>query len=266
MAIEFLAKARWSLKSPEPLVDPRGRMMLFWMHRCGSTTAQLWFFEMAGWRKSRTPGKPASVLTPMWYAEHAEIYRDLKPFYDNPAFLKVAAVRNPLSRAVSAFSVVTDTISGAQWNAVSRAIRNPDPEKRLTFNEFLDYLERIDLAKANYHWRMQTASDWYEKKLPGVSLVRLESMQADLDRLAARLGRPPLAMQRSSATSKTERDLRDIDVTNLHRDDFARIFGRDRRGVIQFPDYRHFLNPETTARIAKLYARDFEVLGYSTES
>jgi hypothetical protein len=261
MAVEFIANAQPRRRNPEPLVDPLSKTILFWMHRCGSTTAQLWFFEMAGW-KSRMAGKGASHLSPLWYEEHADLYRDLTPYYDNPAFMKIAAVRSPLSRTVSAYSVVTDTVSGAQWRAVSRSIRNPDPETRLTFNEFLDFLEQTDVCKANYHWRMQTASDWFDRKLPGVMLVKLESMQADLDRLAVRQGRRPIAMKRSSATTRIARDIGKIDVTGLNRAELARIFGRDRRGVIQFPDYKHFLNPQTIARIAKIYARDFEVLGY----
>ena len=263
--MEFLPDAQPKRRSPQPLVDPSNKMMLFWMHRCGSTTAQLWFFQIAGW-KNRMAGKGASQLSPLWYEEHAEIYRDLAPYYDDPAYMKIAVVRDPLSRAVSAFSVVTDTISGAQWRAVSRSLANPNPETRLTFNEFLDFLEQNDVRKANYHWRMQTASDWYEQKLAGVQIVKLESLQEGLDRLAVRLGQRPISMKRSSATTKIERDLSRIDVTTLNRKQLAEIFGRDRRGVIQFPDYRRFLNAETKARIAKIYARDFDVLGYPLPS
>jgi hypothetical protein len=261
MTVEFLPNAQPKRRNPEPLVDPANRMMLFWMHRCGSTTAQLWFFAIAGW-KDRMAGKGASHLSPLWYEEHADIYRDLTPYYDDPAYMKIAAVRDPLSRVVSAYSVVTDTISGAQWRAVSRSIKNPDPETRLTFNEFLDFLECNDVYRANYHWRAQTASDWYDEKLAGVQLVKLENLQEGLDRFAVRLGQRPVSMKRSSATTKIERDISKIDVTNLNRKQFAEIFGRDRRGVIQFPDYKHFLNAETKARIAKIYARDFEVLDY----
>jgi hypothetical protein len=261
MTVEFIPNAQPKRRNPEPLVDPRHKTMLFWMHRCGSTTAQLWFFEMAGW-KDRMAGKGASALSPLWYEEHADVYRDLAPCYEDQTFLKIAAVRNPYSRVVSTYSVVTDSKSGAQWRGVSRSVKNPNPETRLTFNEFLDFLEQTDVCKANYHWRMQTASDWYEQKLPGVMLAKLESLQADLDRLAVRLGKTPISMKRSSATTKTERDTSKLDVTNMNRAELARVFGRDRRGVIQFPDYRHFLNAETQARIARIYARDFEVLGY----
>ena len=46
------------------------------------------------------------------------------------------------------------------------------------------------------------------------------------------------------------------------RSDFLKLFGVDKRGVIRFPHYSRFLNDRTIPRLAKLYARDFEVLGY----
>jgi hypothetical protein len=261
MMMEFLPNTQPKRRPPEPLVDPVNKLMLFWMHRCGSTTGQLWFFETVGWG-DRIKGKGASGLTPEWLEQHADVYKDLTPYYNDPSFLKVVVVRNPLSRTVSAFSVVTDTKSGAQWRAVARSLKEPDAENRLTFPEFLDFLESHDLAAANYHWRIQTASHWHELALPNVHVARLESLQADLGRISEMLGKPPIAMKKSSATTKVEADLSKIDVNGLRRPDFDRIFGKDRRGIIQFPDYRHFINASTAARIAKLYAQDFQVLGY----
>ncbi len=265
MGIEFIANGQPVRRAPEPLVDPVNKIILFWMHRCGSTTGQLWFFEAAGW-KERMKGKGASQLAPEWYEEHAGIYTDLAPFYRDPSFLKIAVVRHPLSRAVSAYSVVTDTKSGSQWRAVSRSIKDPDADTRITFNEFVTFLESVDLATANYHWRLQTASDWYDLKLPGVEFVRVELIQADLDRMCAKLGKRPIVMKKSSATTKVESDLRNVDLANLRRTDYDRIFGKDKRGIIQFPDYRHFMTPDVTARLAKLYARDLEVLDYKAEA
>jgi hypothetical protein len=261
MTIEFLAGKQPKRRAPSPLVDVERKLILFWMHRCGSTASQLWFFQMAGLGR-RMAGKGASELAKAWYAEHENLYRDLEPYYADPSFLKVAVIRNPLERAVSAFSVVTDTISGSQWRAVERSIANPDPDRRLTFLEFLDFLELNDLAAANYHWRLQTAQDWYDRALPDVQFVRVESLQDDLARMSARLGLRKEKVRPSSATTKIERNLRGLDVKTMTRADLARVFGRDRRGVIRFPDYSHFLDAGTTARLKSLYARDFDVLGY----
>lgn len=250
--------------APRPLIDPNRKLMLFWMHRCGSTTAQLWFFEAAGWQ-ARIPGKGASQIAPLWYAEHATLYQDLDAIYRQNEYRKIAVVRDPFARVVSAFSVVTDTISGAQWRAVSRSVKEPDDERRLTFLEFLTFLETIDLSKANFHWRLQTAQDWYEKKLTDVLFARVEHLQEDLNRISEDLGISQISIRRSSATTKVTTSKPGVDVTRLTRYDLAKHFGRDRRGVIRFPDYQNFLTDETIPRIVKLYARDFEVLGYAQD-
>jgi hypothetical protein len=202
MTVEFIADGQPRRRPPEPLVDPVNKIILFWMHRCGSTAGQLWFFQAAGWAE-RMKGKGASELAPEWRDKHQEVYRDLMPYYRDPSFLKIAVIRNPLSRAVSAFSVVTDTKSGAQWRAVSRSISYPDADTRLTFNEFLDFLEAVDLTAANYHWRMQTASDWFDLDLPDIEFVRLESLQADLNGMCEKLGKPAINMKVSSASRRS---------------------------------------------------------------
>lgn len=260
IGVRFIPGRQPRRAPPRPLVDPVNKIILFWMHRCASTTGQLWFFEVAGWG-ARMKGKGASELAPQWYEEHAEAYRRLDEFYRDPSFLKVAVVRDPSLRAVSAYSVVTDTKSGSQWRAVARSICEPDDERRLSFNEFLDFLETEDLAGANYHWRMQTAQDCFELALPDLRLARVESLQQDLDALCRMIGKRPIAMRMNSAQTKVGEGA-GVDVPALVRSDFARLFGRDRRGVIRFPDFSRFLDERTIPRIARLYARDFEVLGY----
>ncbi len=261
MSVRFLANKQPERGAPKPLLDPVNRIILFWMHRCGSTTGQLWFFNVAGWEK-RMKGKGASQLAPEWYEEHKTAYEHLQDYYRDPAFTKIAVVRDPLERAVSAYTVVTDTKSGSQWRAAQRSIAEPDDERRLTFNEFLDFLETEDLAATNYHWRLQTAQDCFDLALPDVHLAKVETLQEDLDRLARRMGKKPVAMRMNSAQTKVDDTPRGLDVTSLTRADFLKAFGVDKRGVIRFPHYTRFLTEQTVPRLARLYARDFEVLGY----
>jgi Sulfotransferase family len=264
VSMEFLPNTQPKRGAPKPLVDPVNKAILFWMHRCGSTTGQLWFFQTCGWDK-RMKGKGASELSPLWYEEHAKAYEDLPALYRDPAYLKIAVVRNPLSRAVSAYTVVTDTKSGSQWRAVQRSMAASDDARRLTFHEFLDFLEQTDLSTANYHWRLQSASDWHDCALADVQFARVETLQKDLDALARRLGKKPASMRMNSAQTKVEGRQDSRDVTRMTRADFHEAYGVDKRGVIRFPDYTRFLDAQTIARIAKLYARDFETLGYKAD-
>jgi hypothetical protein len=246
---------------PRPLVDPQSKLILFWMHRCGSTTAQRWFFEIAGWN-DRMSGRGAGELSSMWHAEHPEVYENLQEYYRDPSFIKLAIVRHPLVRAVSSFTVVTDTKSGAQWKVVARSLEAPDHERRLTFLEFLDFLELENLETANYHWRLQSAQEWHDLRLPDVRLVRLENIQAGLDEVSRMVGKKPLTLRINSAQSICRTNLSQSDIINFTRKDFARAFGYDKRGIIRFPAHSKFLTSDTIQRLIGLYQRDFARLAY----
>ncbi len=260
-AIEFIPEAQTRRRAPSPLVSVEKKLILFWMHRCGSTTAQRWFFEIAGW-KDRMAGKGAGELSAMWQAEHPEVCENLHEYYRDPSFIKVAIVRHPLLRAVSSFTVVTDSKSGTQWRAVAKSLSAPDEERRLTFLEFLEFLWSENLAVANYHWRLQTAQEWHEIPIPGIQLVRLESIQAGLDGICHMLGKRPLPLRINSAQTICRANIPQSDIVNFTRRDFARAFGYDKRGVIRFPEYAKFLTSETIQNLARLYERDFVELGY----
>lgn len=264
MTLAFRADRQPSHPPPRPLVDLRNKLILFWMHRCGSTTGQRWFFEIVGW-KDRMSGKGAAELSAMWHAEHREAYKNLDELYRDPSFVKMAVVRHPLIRAVSAFTVITDTKSGAQWRAVANTLEAADPKRRLTFLEFLDFLERQNLETANYHWRLQTAQDWHERSLPDVRVAPLETIKTSLDNICRLLGKEPVPVRINSAQSTCRTDISSSEIVNFTRNDFARAFGYDKRGVIRFPEYSKFLTTETTQRLIRLYERDFASLGYNPE-
>jgi hypothetical protein len=66
----------------------------------------------------------------------------------------------------------------------------------------------------------------------------------------------------NSAQSTCRTRVTPSQIANFTRQDFARAFGHDRRGIIRFPEYRRFLTPEAIQRLARLYERDFARLGY----
>ncbi|MFL5236222.1 MAG: sulfotransferase family 2 domain-containing protein [Rhizomicrobium sp.] len=261
MSLAILPDRQPTHPPPRPLVDPKSRLILFWMHRCGSTTGQRWFFEIAGW-KDRMAGKGAGELSAMWHAEHPDVYENLHEYYRDPSFIKVAIVRHPLLRAVSSFTVVTDSKSSAQWRAVAKSLPAPDEERRLTFLEFLDFLGSENLATANYHWRLQSAQEWHDIPVADIRLVPLESIQAGLDGICRMLGKQPQPLRINSAQSTRRVNIPPSDIVNFTRRDFARAFGYDKRGVIRFPEYAKFLTPRTIGSLAQLYERDFAELGY----
>lgn len=220
------------------------------------------FFRAIG-NRERARGYGVGELAGLWYEAYKDIYADLNACYRDPSFLKIAVVRHPLPRAVSAFGSVLGSKSGLQWRAVARSIEHPSEERRLSFLEFLEFLENIDLATANYHWRLQTAQDW--RDLPDVQLVRLEHLRPELDAICRKLGRKPVPVWTHSVQPKVSASMPAEELLHFTRPDFERVFGRDRRSSIRFPPYANFLTPAVMARLAKLYAPDFALLGYSPD-
>lgn len=275
--IRLIPGAQLQYPAPKPLVDPKNKLILFWSHRCGSTSAQRWFFELAGWKHrmprlaarlffrmtgnpQRARGLGVGELAQLWYAAHDDIYADLNAVYRDPSYLKIAVVRHPLPRAVSAFSTVIGSKSGLQWQAVARSLLAPDNERRVSFREFVDFLEAIDLATANYHWRLQTAQDW--PQVDDVQLVRVEQLKPALDRMCLLLGRKPIRVWNHSAQTKLSMAVSDEQILSYTRADLARVFGFDRRGLIRLPPYASFLTDAVAARLCRVYASDFTRLGY----
>ena len=275
--VSFIPGAQLQYPPPKPLIDPKNKLILFWTHRCGSTSAQRWFFDLAGWKDrmprlasrllfrvlgnpQRARGHGVGELAQLWYAAHNDIYTDLNTIYRDPSYLKIAVVRDPLLRAVSAFSTVLGSKSGLQWQAVARSLSAPDDERRISFLEFVDFLETIDLATANYHWRLQTAQDW--PKFDDVQLVRVEMLEQALDKMCLLLGRKPVRVWTHSAQTKLNVAVSSDEILNYTRADFVRAFGFDRRGLIRLPRYASFLTEAVAMRLRRLYASDFAKLGY----
>jgi hypothetical protein len=249
---------------PEPLIDPDRKVLLFWTHRCASTTAQDWFLRLSGWRE-RHKELSVSKIVPLWKEENREAYDNLDRAFQDESYLKIAVVRNPLSRIVSSFSVVIDTATGTQWKAIARSLDKPDDDRRINLLEFLDVLEQIDLKTANYHWRLQSAQYWHERNLANVEIARVESLASDFARIDQKLG-ANIKLKTYSATGRTAFDGNPEDLLTMTRPDFERVFGRDKRGRIQFPDYKLFLAPIVRERVISIYRDDFRALGYPADA
>ena len=124
----------------------------------------------------------------------------------------------------------------------------------------LDYLEAVDEGACNPHWRRQTYV------LDGQRIddfVRLEMMHTEMTRLADVVGATclPILQSRLKVTRGAEADGAthpDEDATRLSS---AEIAAR-RKATGQFPSTASFLTTETSQRIRRIYAADFDRLPY----
>jgi hypothetical protein len=282
--------------NPMPLVDPVRRFVLYTNAKCGGTTLKTWFFENVGfptlhWRPATLfPAfGPAYAMAHLrrgaWLAFRAtsagradpgsEAYkRRLRAFfsfyrwsYCAPAFAAgtpadwphVCVVRHPGPRLVSAYldKFCTGGPPPPFVQDVLRAIGRPDP----SFADLLGYLETVDEAACNPHWRRQTYV------LDGQRIdhfVRLEALHAEMSALADVVGaaRLPLLQGRLQATRGRDDTPAADAAEDLSGASSLEIAARRQRSG-GFPPAKSFLTPATTERLHRIYARDFDRLPYA---
>jgi hypothetical protein len=174
---------------------------------------------------------------------------------------RIVIGRDPYSRAVSSYYLSIVSAENKQWDAIASHLPTADDERRLTWYEFLDFLEAEDLERCNIHWRLQSAKRWWELKLP-VEIFRTETLNDQLTALGREFGiEPPL--KRASATPPFEGSLEGLDIRTMTKPDFEAQLGREeRRGKLRFPTADAFLDEQSRARLTRLYGQDLDALGY----
>ncbi|TPE47369.1 sulfotransferase family 2 domain-containing protein [Amaricoccus solimangrovi] len=273
------------VRSPEPLIDPLSRFVLFTNAKCGGTTLKSWFFtnlDMAG--LERRPWRLASAFGPRFAARQLLRGRRLTPRgpalrdgealrrmtnyyranYCVPAlasgatedFFRFAVVRDPESRLVSAYlDKFCGEDAGRPW---VRAVVDQAGGGEITFARFLDYLARVEDAECNPHWRRQTYV------LEGHRIdawVRLERIAEDFAAIGDRIGRAHLDIfgerMQSAPSARISWEGRPP-LTEAPASEIAAW--RAENGA--FPPKAAFLTDETRARIREIYAADYAALPY----
>lgn len=273
---------------PTPLVDPVRRFVLFTNAKCGGTTLKSWFFanlDLPG--LERRPIRLLSAFGPRYAVKHVRGGRKITPRGDDlrdvgkvrrmtnwyrraycaPAlragatdgFYTIAAVRHPEDRVVSGY---VDKICGEDRHQpwVQAVVAAGGTNGAISFDAFLDYLEAVDDAACNPHWRRQ--SYVFEGRAID-AWVRLEALEADIRKLGPRVGDAhfgvfarklqsnpydPAAVAAAEAAAMPSRPSTEV------------MAWRAEHGA--FPPKEAFLTDATRARIRRIYAKDFAVLPY----
>ena len=149
------------------LLDMERGFVLFFRPRCGSTTVTRWFFENQG---VKFGGFSISAFRNEWLEPRLERMNDfLVKNYD--ALHKFAVVRDPVDRAVSSFLHVVNHQHDGQFNLVKPYIKRSLSKHDLTFEDWLHYLQQIDLNKSHILWRRQSALSCWSGGVNDIVLV-----------------------------------------------------------------------------------------------
>lgn len=245
--------------APRPLIHPDARMIVIFSPKSACTSVVIWFLHQLGEaeRAQAYHRWPHRYRGDVYY--RSDLYRQACNL-DLTGFRVVRVVRDPFDRAVSSFRHVQR--SGiADTDFKTLLARSDAAEAGVSFREFLDLLERMDLTRSNEHFGIQRHP--VEDKLPVTHLINIstEDLFTRLNQVEADLGLPitnfaelhwihSLAERRSRFNGRiATNDAYELRLTR----------SQARRGP--WPPYSALLTPPARERIAHLYAADIAAYG-----
>jgi len=246
------------LDVPIPLVNVEKSMLVLWSAKSASSTTLLWYFGTVG----LLDDVRASGLLPHAYRAlrlpSTDVFKRGRMAKILDDYFVVHVVRDPSLRAVSSYRHTLATGYADKRFALLPGGRL-DRQTGFCFSRYLDYLDTIDLGRANVHHKLQRHRIEEVKKADRVINVSRQDLFAELNRLERERGMAvtdfssfgDLLVHQERRRARQTR-FPEGDVADLPLDVAAA------RGLTPWPDYHQFLNASTTRRIERLYAPDFE--------
>jgi hypothetical protein len=246
-------------RSPQPLIHPEVRLIVVFSPKAACTSVVAWFLHHLGQaEQARNYHESPHQYRIHVYNRSELYYRALN--LDLSHFRVVRVVRDPIDRAASSFrhvqrTGIADHLFSAQLGLSEVA------SKGVSFRQFLDLLEQVNLATCNEHVRIQRHP--VEDQLPVTHLInistqdlftRLNEVERDLKLPVTDFERfgwiRDIAERRGSWNGR-------IDVSDAYEMPLTRA--RARTGP--WPDASALLTPPAQERLARLYAVDIAAYG-----
>ena len=238
---------------PQPLIDPVHRYGVLRSAKGASKAIMLWYLAHLELLKPATGMERAHRLQVLKKTALQKQARNCDPM--TLRWLRI--IRNPYNRTVSSYRHALG--HGYEDEKIQDVLGIAVADRGLSFNEFLDYLSKIDIATCDNHHMQQ----WHP--LEGhVSLTKVINLDKGallpaLDAFASDIGLPPMkAEMRDLMLADWEHESRrhhtapNTDSAGVPDIRFLRTQGSD-----SWPSYEAFLTGETRRKIEQIYAKDF---------
>lgn len=251
-------QATWvrALKAPMlPLVHPQRRFVVVFFAKSACTSVVIWYLHTMGLLEAaRTYSDwPHDFRIDRLYqrAEDAEARDTLRA--SQVKVLRV--VRDPFERAVSSFRHALAT--GYAREAIQKTIGVDTASQGLSFERFIDFLEREDLQHCDPHHRMQShALDRLRR--PDMTInVTSEDLFTKLNEFERMVGMEETDFRGLSWLQELHAQ-RSPTVATTTTDAYKTVFSPET--ALSGPWPKSFLNPEARSRLARLYAEDLRRL------
>ncbi|MEZ5830433.1 MAG: sulfotransferase family 2 domain-containing protein [Dongiaceae bacterium] len=234
-------------------------LAVMWSYKAACTTVIKWVFLQNGLlAEALAYGNWIHKYRLRQYQKSDRYLSRLKRL-NSSTFDIIKIVRDPLDRAVSSYIHAYRT--GYDDQAISQVLQRPVTfRERFSFREFIAFLEHSDLKYSNPHHRVQVAP--VERhvlfRIAPRRIIKIEQgLTSALSELERSFGLPPTDFTSPVFTSDHHT------VRAPQHGPAADLVNFPRKGAV--PPASTFYDDDLTARVARLYAEDFQRYGYSTD-
>ncbi len=240
------------LRQPWLLIYPPGGIGLIWSPKSACTTALLWYLANAGFIEDAAAYDPWPHNYRMNVLPELDVYKQWRTECDLDKLKWIRVMRDPSFRAVSSYRHALQY--GFENTSIQEVLGLSVDGRGFSFSEFLDYLDKIDIATCNPHHAQQ----WHAAE---ARLAMTRVVNVDKEPLLEVLCdfSDPGEQARKVLSAEVARI---ADLHHAHRvpseSDCSAIIFQASETTGDWPDYEAFLNHNTRNRIERIYRKDFE--------
>lgn len=245
----------WEL--PVPLLAPDQSLLIVWSAKSACSLTFVWYLGLVGLLDQyRASGLAPHAYRGRHYLTSDAFRRGKGKVLDD--YRVVHIIRDPYLRAVSCYRhVLAHEVADKRFRAFEGG--KLDRREGFSFNGYLDFLETLDLARANLHHRLQVHPIERIRAPDSVINISRGRLLQELNGLEIERGIEPTDFSKLDwALSVEER--RRARTTAFAVDGVPDLpfTPAAATGKAAWPNYDQFLTAETRRRIETLYAADFQ--------
>lgn len=245
-------------QDPLPLIDINHKIGLLWSPKAGCTFALKWFLFQTNQLDKAIEYDPWVHNYRIDKIQNTPKYWQLLNTVNQEEISFIKFVRNPFSRAVSSFfHVLMLTENNDPRMSVVKEqtlkIFFPTSRNSLSFRQFIEVLNNIDLNQIDTHIRHQFHPFETELKNP-INIIKIEESKHELPKLETKL---------NLKLSDINQFKNSFHHKNTSLDSFEFTGDQMFKNTKNVPPYRCFYDDELIKKVSSIYASDFKEYKYS---